>query len=110
MRRRILLLTGDSPETPGGMEHAVRELQTGLEARGYEVEVLHRNNSGAPHRIARPANKWQSYAADILISWYLGRRVRNRITSDVVAILSNGPFGWYVPCSSQTKKFHFYHG
>jgi len=110
MKQRIFILTGDPPEIPGGMEHAVQELTRGLEQRGYAVEVFHRNNTSAPNWVARPANKWQGYAADVLISWYLGLQVRKRIGKDVVAVLSNGPFGWYVPCSALIKRMHFYHG
>jgi glycosyltransferase involved in cell wall biosynthesis len=110
MKQRIFVLTGDSPEIPGGMEHAVRELIRGLEQRGYAVEVFHRNNTSAPAWVARPTNKWQGYAADVLISWYLGLRVRERMGEDVVAVVSNGPFGWYVPCSLNIRKIHFYHG
>jgi glycosyltransferase involved in cell wall biosynthesis len=110
MKQRILVLTGDSPDAPGGMEHLVRELVKGLERRGYSVEVLHRHNSSTPNWVAKPTTKWQSYGADILISWYLGLRVRERVWEDVVAVLSNGPFGWYVPCPPQVRKIHFYHG
>ena len=108
--KRVFLLTGDSPEVPGGMEHAIRELMSGLEQRGYAVEVFHRNNSGAPRWVARSSNKWESYGADILISWYLGLKVSKRMADDVVAVISNGPFGWYVPSPSHVKKIHFYHG
>ena len=110
MKQRIFVLTGDPPEIPGGMEHAVRELTRGLEQRGYTVEVFHRSNTSAPAWVAKPADKWQGYAADVLISWYIGLQVRKRMGEDVVAVLSNGPYGWYVPCSVVTKKMHFYHG
>ena len=110
MKQRVFLLTGDPPEIPGGMEHAVRELKDGLERRGYTVEVFHRGNTSAPTWVAKPRNKWEGYAADVLISWYIGRRVRARMGSDVAAVLSNGPFGWYAPCGPAVKKMHFYHG
>ena len=110
MKQRVFVLTGDSPEIPGGMEHAVRELIKGLERRGYDVETFHRHNVSAPGWVSSPTNKWQGYGADVLISWYLGLRVRERMGKDVAAVLSNGPFGWYAPSSPLAKKIHFYHG
>ena len=110
MKGRILVLTGDPPETPGGMEHLIREMKKGLEGLGYTTEVLHRHNA-SPSWVARPANRWQSHLADALMGWYLGRGVRQRMGEDVVAVLSNAFFGWPLPRHPErVKKIHFYHG
>lgn len=107
---RILVLTGESPDVPGGMEHAVCELVRGLTERGHNVDVYHRRNS-APSWVSQPSNKWQGYLSDVLLSWYLGRRVAKEMSDDVIAVISNGPFGWYLPrLNPRVKKIHFYHG
>ena len=108
MKQRVFVLTGDSPEIPGGMEHAVRELIKGLETRGYAVETFHRHNVSAPGWVSSPTNKWQGYGADVLISWYLGLRVRERMGKDVAAVVSNGPFGWYAPDSHHSLKKYIF--
>jgi len=110
MKGRILILTGESPDAPGGMEHVIRELTRGLEGYGYNVEILHRYNS-SPKWIAKPANKWQGYAADLLLGWYLGRRVKTRLGVPLIAVVSNALFGWYLPkLPKAVKKIHIYHG
>lgn len=110
MRPRVLILTGEPPESPGGMEQVIREMAKGLEGRGYLVEVLHRQNS-AEGWVQRPAKKWQAYTADAVLSLRLGRRVSERMGEDVVAVFSNGPFGWYLPrVPARVQKLHFYHG
>jgi glycosyltransferase involved in cell wall biosynthesis len=110
VRSRILVLAGEPPESPGGMEHVIRELTKGLLDRGYEVEVLHRGNA-APGWVAHPANKWQAYIADPLLGWFLGRKVKERMGPGVAAVVSNGFFGWYLPgLTRSVKKIHIYHG
>jgi glycosyltransferase involved in cell wall biosynthesis len=110
MMGQVVILTSEPTEAPGGMEHVLRELQIGLRAHGYAVTVLHREN-GAPRWVARPRNKWTGYVADAALSWYLGRQVRKFRGPHLVAILSNGPFGWYLPRLPATvRKIHFYHG
>jgi glycosyltransferase involved in cell wall biosynthesis len=110
MRARVLILTSEPTDAPGGMEHAVRELETGLDRLGYAVEVLNRENA-APRWVARPGNKWMGYAADVALSWFLGRNVRKLVGPDLVAVVSNGPFGWYLPgLLKSVRKVHFYHG
>ena len=42
MNPRVLILTCEPPDSPGGMEHFVRELEAGLDRLGYDVTVLHR--------------------------------------------------------------------
>jgi glycosyltransferase involved in cell wall biosynthesis len=92
------------------MEQAIRELMSGLTGIGYAVDVYHRHNS-APPWVSRPSNKWQSYLADVLLSWYLGRRLGKEGSDNLVAVISNGPFGWYLPTLRPlVKRIHFYHG
>ncbi len=96
MRPRVLILTSEPTDAPGGMEHAVRELEKGLDRLGYAVAVLNRGNA-APRWVARPGNKWMGYAADLALSWFLGRKVRKLVGPDLIAVVSNGSFGWYLP-------------
>src|SRR5437667_199520 len=44
MRARVLILTSEPTGTPGGMEHVLRELETGLARLGYSVAVLNRES------------------------------------------------------------------
>jgi glycosyltransferase involved in cell wall biosynthesis len=110
MKPRVLILTGEPANVPGGMEHVVGELESGLRVAGFSVEVLHRENS-APEWVSRPRNRWMSYLADIALSWFLGLKVRKLRGADLVAVISNGPFGWYLPrLSGSVRRVHFYHG
>src|SRR6266480_4882057 len=95
MRPRALILTSEPTDAPGGMEHAVRELETGLDRLGYAVAVLNRGNA-APRWVARPRNKWMGYVADAALSWFLGRKVRKLVGPDLIAVVSNGSFGLYL--------------
>ena len=110
LQRRVIILTGEPPEAPGGVEHVVQELASGLRSDGFAVDVLHSQNS-APAWIAHPKTKWQSYSRDFLLSWYLGKRASAALGEDVVAVISNGPYGWRIPrMRPETRKIHFYHG
>lgn len=110
LQRRVIILTGEPPETPGGMEHVIRELADGLRADGFGVDVFHSQNTG-PSWIAHPRTKWQSYSREFLLSWYLGKRAAAEAGQDVVAVISNGPYGWHIPrMRPEIRKIHFYHG
>jgi glycosyltransferase involved in cell wall biosynthesis len=110
MSGRVLILTSERIDAPGGMEHVLSELKKGLDGFGYSVSVLHRGNV-APGWVVRPRNKWMAYVADVALSWYLGRKVGELRGLDLVAIVSNGPLGWYLPrLPKSVKKVHFYHG
>lgn len=110
MKPRVLILTSERTDAPGGMEHVLRELEKGLARTGYSVQVLHRENA-APLWVAKPGNKWAGFAADVALSWFLGRKVRSLLDSDLAAVISNGPIGWYLPnLPDSVKKVHFYHG
>jgi glycosyltransferase involved in cell wall biosynthesis len=110
MRPQVLILTSEPTDAPGGMEHAIRELEKGLVRLGYAVAVLNRGNV-SPRWVARPEKKWMGYAADVALSWFLGRRVGKLAGPDLIAVVSNGPFGWYLPrLPKSVRKVHFYHG
>lgn len=110
MKGRIFVLTGESPEKPGGAEHLIRAMTAILEDRGYQVEVLHRGSISA-RGLLRRSGKWRAYLSDFVLSWYLGKEVSRRMSEDVVAILSHGPVGFCLPkMPPRVKKIHFYHG
>ena len=110
LQKRVIILTGEPPEAPGGVEHVVQELTNGLRAAGFAVDVSHSQNA-APSWIAHPRNKWQNYLRDFLLSWYLGVRAAELTREGVVAIISNGPYGWHLPAiPAGIKKIHFFHG
>lgn len=108
---KVLILAPNSPDTLGGMEHFVRELAVGLERRGYDTEVLHRENcfsSWTSRKLGRYGQKLYSSALGYLI----GRQAKARLDDDVVAVISNSDVGYYPlhPPSKQTRLIQFYHG
>ncbi|MGH9369574.1 MAG: glycosyltransferase family 4 protein [Thermoanaerobaculia bacterium] len=112
MKKEVLILTSENPERPGGVEHLVRELARGLEARDYEVAVLHRANS-LPPRLRTSANWLSRQLSSLLLGFYVGREVRRRLHQGVAALISNGPVGWLpigLPNGSSCRQIHFYHG
>jgi glycosyltransferase involved in cell wall biosynthesis len=111
MARTIAILSSEPPTNPGGVEHVVLELVKGLESRGYKVLSLYRTNA-APHWVSSPKSRLVRGLGDALSSWYLGRKLRQLADGDLVAVISNGPIGWYVPKvnGNSPKKVHFYHG
>lgn len=111
MPKRVFILAPHDPEMPGGVEHFVRELRKGLCGRGYEVQVLCRENCLPPWLLSRNGRIGRSLA-DAALSWYMGRELRARWSGDVAAVISNSTVGWYVPGrqASSTKLVHMYHG
>jgi hypothetical protein len=53
MRPRVLIITPEPTDALGGMEHAVRELETGLDRLGYAVVEPGKRGSC----LGRPARK-----------------------------------------------------
>lgn len=108
--RRVFILTADSPERGGGVEHFVRELTRGLEGRGYRVEVFHRGNS-EPRWISKLGGQIGRKLAGTLRGYWIGRNAQRHISDDVVAVISNSDVGFY-PLHSQRpiRKIHVYHG
>jgi glycosyltransferase involved in cell wall biosynthesis len=111
VQKVVAILTSEAPTSPGGVEHVVRELLKGLEHRGYEVLVLHRENA-VPTWLRHPQNRFARELSNLLISWYLGRKLRDFRERQFAAVISNGPVGWYVPNfkDNSPTKLHIYHG
>jgi glycosyltransferase involved in cell wall biosynthesis len=111
MPRRILVLTGEDPRTPGGVEHFVRELTRGLEERGFSTEVFHRNNA-VPTWLKSPKTKVTRYIESNLLGYFLAREARKRMGADVAGVISNGDLGWCAPApiAQDAKRIHIYHG
>jgi len=111
MRKTVAILTSEPLTTPGGVEHVVRELVKGLELRGYDVLVFHRDNA-APRWLRRSKGRLARGLGDFLLSWYLGRRLRDFSNGGLAAVITNGPVGWSVPnfIGASPKKVHIYHG
>jgi glycosyltransferase involved in cell wall biosynthesis len=111
MKGRILILTAGPPDRPGGAERLIREMWTNCEVQGYAVQIFHADNSlpavfrDRQSRLLRPL-------LDALLGYYVGRSAKKQLTNEVVAIISNGPVGWYPfrVRNASTKRIHFYHG
>src|SRR5271155_1626476 len=108
---RILILSPNSPQVLGGMEHFVRELGEGLEALGYGVEYLHRENSLPAWMNQKSFAGMRKFSASAL-GYFIGRRAQAKLDDDVVAVISNSDVGYYPlrPSSKRTRLIHFYHG
>jgi len=111
VRKTVAILTSEPPNAFGGVEHAVRELVRGLEARAYEVLVLHRQNAG-PAWIRSPRTFFARQCGSFFLSWYLGQRLHDFKDREFAAVISNGEVGWYIPQTSgrAIRKLHIYHG
>jgi len=110
-RNLVAILTAESPNSVGGVEHVVRELVKGLELRGYEVLVLHRQNATPPW-IRNPRHFLAKRFGGFFMSWYLGEKLRELKDRELVAVVSNGPVGWHLPELDRppARKLHIYHG
>jgi glycosyltransferase involved in cell wall biosynthesis len=111
MKKRVFILTCESPSLAGGVEHMVRELVKGLESRGYGVEIFHRENS-LPGWLKSFSGRIGSKISGSLLGVYVGMRAQKRMDDDVVAVISHSDVGYY-PLKSPKASFkliHFYHG
>jgi len=111
MKKRVFMLTSESPERPGGMERLMRPLTRQLEEKGYDVQTFHKENS-LPARWKSPSSRLGRYSADAMLGFFVGRAARKHLSPEVVAMMSHGPIGWYPfrwP-GGALKKIHFYHG
>lgn len=111
MRKRVLILTGESPDRPGGVEHFVRELMKRLEEHGYSTEVFHCRNS-VPSWLTSRTGKIGRHIAASSLGYFVGRRARKRMGPDVAAVISNGDVGYCAPkpIGPGAKRIHMYHG
>lgn len=111
MTGRVFILTPDSPERLGGVEHFVRELAKGLRARGYEVETFHRDNS-TPEWLRKRSDRISRRFSSSFTGFFVGRKAMAEFDDNVVAIISNSTVGYW-PINNprrSLKRFHFYHG
>src|SRR6202021_1514474 len=108
---RILILSPNSPLMLGGMAHFVRELGDGVEALGYDVEYLHRENSLPAWMNQKSFARMRKFSASAL-GYFIGRRAQAKLDDKVVAVISNRVVGYYPlhPSSKRTPLIHFYHG
>jgi glycosyltransferase involved in cell wall biosynthesis len=110
MKGRVFILTPDSPERAGGVEHFVRETIKGLETRGYEVEVFHRGNS-EPKWLATLKGRIGKKLTGTLNGFWIGRNAQKHLTENVVMVISNSDAGYYrLRSKTPVKLVHFYHG
>jgi glycosyltransferase involved in cell wall biosynthesis len=111
MIRRVFILTTESPEQGGGMEHFVRELAKGLTGNGYLVQIFHQENC-MPAGLRSPSNRFAIYAANALLGLYVGRCAEKSLNEEVAAVISNSTAGWYrlKALPTTTKNLHFCHG
>jgi glycosyltransferase involved in cell wall biosynthesis len=108
---RIFILTPDSPERLGGVEHFVRELAKGLTARGYEVNTFHRDNS-MPEWLRKRSDRISTRFSGSFTGFFVGRKAMADFDNSVVAIISNSTVGYWPLTNPRInlKRFHFYHG
>jgi glycosyltransferase involved in cell wall biosynthesis len=111
MKKRVFILTCESPNLAGGVEHMVRELMKGLEDRGYGVEIFHRENS-LPRWLKAFSGPIGSKISGNLLGACVGMHAQEQMDEDVVAVISNSDVGYYPLKSSKAsfKLIHFYHG
>jgi glycosyltransferase involved in cell wall biosynthesis len=111
MKKRVFILTCEAPDLPGGVEHLVRELVNGLEARGYGVELFHRENS-LPRWLKSFSGRIGSKISGMALGAYVGMHAQDRMGDDVVGVISNSDVGYFpLKCSTGSLKLiHFYHG
>jgi len=111
MNRRVFILTTEPSDRPGGLEHFVCQLTTGLESKGYSVEVFHRQNS-LPSWLNSGSGWFKSKAAANLAGYFVGRSAQRCLTENVTAVISNSDVGYYPLrfLSPALKQIHFFHG
>jgi glycosyltransferase involved in cell wall biosynthesis len=110
MKGRVFILTPDSPERAGGVEHFVREMIKGLEISGCEVEVFHRGNS-QPKWVATRTGRIGKKLTGTLNGFWIGRNAQKHLTDNVIMVISNCDVGYYpVRSKNSFRLVHFYHG
>ena len=110
MSRTVFILTAEPPEGGGGVEHAVREMMSVLNAQGYQTKVFHRGNSEPPW-LAKRTGPIGKKIAGMLLGYWVGRNAQRNMTEDVAAVISNSDVGYYpLHRNPPFKSIHFYHG
>jgi len=110
VQKTVFILTSESPETLGGVEHFVREMMRGLNERDYLTEVFHRGNS-EPLWLSKKTSRLGKKLAGTLLGYWIGKNAQRNMREDVVAIISNSDVGFYpLHCSTPFRRIHFYHG
>jgi glycosyltransferase involved in cell wall biosynthesis len=109
--KRVFILSPDSPERLGGVEHFIRELGRGLRLRGYEVEFFHRQNS-TPKWLQARSGRLAMRLSGSLTGYFVGKNAIKSFDDNVVAFISNSTVGYWPVrrLSKSLKRFHFYHG
>jgi glycosyltransferase involved in cell wall biosynthesis len=110
MTKTIFILTSESPERPGGVEHFVRETVKGLQLKGYKTEVFHRGNS-QPRWLAKQESRLSKKVVGTLCGYWIGRNAQKHMGDHVAAVISNSDVGYY-PLHRRIpiRRIHFYHG
>jgi glycosyltransferase involved in cell wall biosynthesis len=110
MKGQVFILTPDSPERAGGVEHFAREMIKGLESSGYETKVFHKDNSGPKWLVTRTGRLGKKLAST-LNGYWIGRNAQKHLTENVVMVISNSDAGYYrLRSATPLKLVHFYHG
>jgi glycosyltransferase involved in cell wall biosynthesis len=83
----------------------------GFEQRGYRVQVFHYGNC-IPQPLRDKGGRPAILLKSALDNYFIGTMAQQCMTDNVVAVLSNGPIGWYRfrHSNSHLKQIHFYHG
>jgi glycosyltransferase involved in cell wall biosynthesis len=111
MKKRVFMLTTESPERLGGANRLASQMTRLLEERGYGIQTFHKENS-LPAWLQSPSSWLGRHFAGAMLGFFVGREAKKHLTPEVVAVISQGPIGWYPfrwP-GSALKKIHFYHG
>src|ERR1700726_1790413 len=110
MTKTVFILTSESPERSGGVEHFVRDAVKGLELRGYKTEVFHSGNS-EPRWLASRESSLSKKVAGTLRGFWIGRNAQKHMGDHVAAVISNSDVGYY-PLHRRIpiRRIHFYHG
>jgi glycosyltransferase involved in cell wall biosynthesis len=110
MARKALILTTEPPEQPGGLERYVSYLVRGLEARGYEVRICHRENTWPTWFPRKRSSRASRLLTNAIQGLFIGRAAARMIPDGVDLVVSNSTAGWYPLLGKKTKKAHIYHG
>jgi glycosyltransferase involved in cell wall biosynthesis len=92
--RRVIVSTYLPPTEGGGVERFLHTLFLVLDAAGYEVRVLSRNEHSILEKHIRPFSAWQ-----------IGRRMKKEYRQGDI-VLCNNYFSWNAPKTDSVVVFH----